>query len=469
MNKAIFILCILSITTLIHLDAFVFNNKVEINGKTAKNYNINVYAAFQHNSKKTQYTKTHNNPELFSVMAGETNNIHIAYEIVPLNRTVTNPSQDTWVKVYGYAGIKTSEGFHPFENMYVEAWDRDGDGTTDLLGTTYTDNTGYFEMEFDNTDGWLGAYGNQDIYLIFYLNTTNAIIVRNGETYRAQMLDDCAEGGFKENADIDTDGKAIGVYLTDANGNGDIDIDNDDENEGILSTGGKVVRYSFEDMPYNRTVSFDANGNFYISDPKPSAAALIVYYIDLSVDFVQDTLSISPSKIKIEFSNEYAYTHYNEINDILYVSGHPSEMDWEDRDPIIKEYAKMILKKYAGIPISISSGNYTWDTHQDEGTAWIEGFATFFQSVFKQYYGYANFTKYNDTLNGVSKYGDADLETQYDEDKSRDDQDIIGAVAGVLWDLYDNVSDDQDGDGIGDSLSFSFQQIWDVVTTYKPQ
>ena len=390
--------------------------------------------------------------------------IHLGYEIVPLDRTVTPPSNSGWVKVYGYIGLKTDEGYFPLDNIYVEAWDRDVD-SEDFLASTRTDASGYFEMEFDNTDGY-GFWGNQDIFLRVFLDSPYAIVMRNGETYVAQMIDDCSEGGVDEN----TDGKAISIYLNDSNMDGQINIDDDNENEGLFASSGKAVRYIIEEIPVNRTLLLDSNGYYYVSDPRPAAAARILWYIKRAVEFVSDVLLFTPNVTYVEFSNDYAYTHYytDGSTRILYVAGHLSEQEWVDMDPIIKEYAKKLLELYAGIDPNLSSGNFTWSEHQDEVTAFVEGLCAFFSSVYKQYYGYANYTQYVDTLNGVPKF-DADLEKQYDDDRSRDDQDVIGAVAGILWDFYDDVDDDQDGDGIGDSgISLSFRQIWDIIVNDKP-
>jgi len=46
-------------------------------------------------------------------------------------------------------------------------------------------------------------------------------------------------------------------------------------------------------------------------------------------------------------------------------------------------------------------------------------------------------------------------------------EDCEGSVAGLLWDIYDSVDDDQDGDGIGDYLSDGIYNIWDVFSNYE--
>ena len=388
-----------------------------------------------------------NNNKL-EVMAGASDRIYLGYEIVPLDRSVSNPTGG-WAKVYGYVGVKDAYGFHPLEDILVEAWDIDGDGTEDPLGSARTDSAGFFEISFDNTDGWLGAYGNQDVFLRMYLDTSYAVIQRSGSTYYVRMYDDHSEV---------PDDTAVSIYLSDEGGQaGQYDIDQ--EYYHVSASSGKSVRYILEETLVVRNVDTDANGNYYVSNPNPAGAALVLWYIQEAVKFMQATVGITPNPITVEFSDQYESMYYDDNANILYVSGVEDYKDWEDMSLVLKEYAKYLLKQYSVLSPSMG---FDWSAHKNQQTAWVEGFGAFFGSAVKQYAGMTSPYIYDDYPNTYN------LETQYDSDYSVNDADICGAVAGILWDLYDTVNDDQAGDGVGDYYSIPFSYIWGVVDNDNP-
>ena len=390
----------------------------------------------------------------FRVMAGGSNKIYVGYEVVSLDRTVTNPSSG-YVKIYGYVGTYVEGAFRPLEGVVVEIWEIDGDGTRDKLGSATTDSSGYFEWTGSSQDGWLGAYGTQDIWLKFFLDTPYAVIQRSGSTYWAEMPDDKDETG---------DGVAVSIYLDDDDGDGlynDEGADGDQGNSGtedklVKASDGWIVRYVLEEGFHARNIiSFPHT----ISNPDPAGAAQILWYIQQAARFMQSAVGITPPKIYVEFSDAYATTRYDVNTGKLYVSGYASGRDWKDMSLVLKEYAKFLLKQYSVLP---ASTGFNWSGHTDQQTAWVEGFGAYFGSAVKKYTGLSSPYIYDDYPNTYN------LETQYDDDNSLDDADVCGAVAGILWDLYDTVNDDQDGDGVGDRYSIPFSYIWNTIDNDNP-
>ncbi|MCR8455394.1 MAG: Ig-like domain-containing protein, partial [Candidatus Korarchaeota archaeon] len=391
--------------------------------------------------------RTDNGQKILSIKAGSSNRIYIGYEIVPLDRSVSNPTGG-WAKVYGYVGVKNGSNFYPLQGVVVEAYDRDGDTTIDFLGSTTTDSSGFFEISFDNTDGWLGLYGNQDVFLKIILDGSFAVIKRSGSTYYAEMEDDKSEV---------PDDTAVSIYLSDSNNNGQYDIDQ--ENYYVAASSGKAVRYILEENLVVRRVVTDSNGNYYVSNPNPAGAALILWYIQQAARYMQQNLGITPPKITVEFSDAYSSTYYDVNSGILYVSGQSAYSDWLDMSLVLKEYARFLLKQYT--TISIPSPDFSWTAHKTAGVAWVEGFGAFFGSVVKVWSGLSR--NYYDRPSW-----NVDPEAQYDSDGIKNDYDIAGAVAGILWDLYDSVNDDQNSDGIGDRYSILISWIWNTVDYDNP-
>ncbi|MBI1923615.1 hypothetical protein HYR99_05140 [Candidatus Poribacteria bacterium] len=100
-------------------------------------------------------------------------------------------------------------------------------------------------------------------------------------------------------------------------------------------------------------------------------------------------------------------------------------------------------------------GSHSWNSHETVETAWIEGWANFYQSPVRNYWGYPNSEKYVESSWLVSLESDAPWPGQNMED-------VEGAVAAILWDIFDSTSD------AGDSISEGMGNIWYVFESYNP-
>lgn len=138
--------------------------------------------------------------------------------------------------------------------------------------------------------------------------------------------------------------------------------------------------------------------------------------------------------------------------------------DTFDRDIILHEYAHFICDQLNFF--EIGTGPHAWNGNSGPFLAAKEGFATFLASVMQSspvnrnyYNNFTQFQLYN-TENG--EYG-SNLATIGSANDSGDQ--VEAAVAGILWDVYDQVNDDYSRwsgtpgvgvpDGIADTLSYS--------------
>ena len=409
------------------------------------------------------------NRKKLSIHAGSSAQIYIGYEVVSYSSPPSDPGSG-YNTIYGIVGtyILTDSGqyvFKPLPFVKVELWDSDTTGD-DLEGTAYTDENGYFQITADTGDE-AGTSG-LDVYLKIFLESPSgsypADIRRSGTVYYAVMPTDVSQDRLF--GDGIPEGEALSVYLD--NDNGDDDYDGGGpgtEDKWVYNQDYQIVRYVLEENHHVRNM--DAIP-YTIPDPDPAGAAMLLWYIYKAYNFAKTNMNISAEdldKVVIEFSDTISSTRYNgdENNPVIYVSGSNTGKDWEDMSLVLKEYAKYLLDKFTDIPVDeVLSNNFAWSAHKSELIAFVEGFGAFFASVVKKYAQLPSPYLYDDYPNIYN------LEQQYNDDGSLGDEDVCGAVAGILWDLYDTTNDDQDGDGIGDSYSIPFSWIWNTIRNNNP-
>jgi Dockerin type I domain len=141
------------------------------------------------------------------------------------------------------------------------------------------------------------------------------------------------------------------------------------------------------------------------------------------------------------------------------------------RGTVLHEYGHCI--NYAARGGSFPPSRYTEnehypDTEADEGWAFCEGWAEFFPCavdnnpllIYGSYYGSLETTTYADGPFGHGDYGDWDGAF------------VEGAVAQVLWDIYDGVNPDDypswDGIAYGDYVSNQFGKFWYIFLNHAP-
>jgi len=159
--------------------------------------------------------------------------------------------------------------------------------------------------------------------------------------------------------------------------------------------------------------------------------------------------------------------HFKESNEIL--------IDGEDDNPhhrfpgiILHEYGHFIADiEWNTKPCDFDEspgGGHDWcDDGQDLKLSWAEGWAHAFASMVLD-----NRLGVSGIVNGQScridvesctacRLGSCCSVNEYGKDNEV-------SVAGILWDLYDNIQDDQNGDGVGDSISnYNF---WEILRSH---
>ena len=133
-----------------------------------------------------------------------------------------------------------------------------------------------------------------------------------------------------------------------------------------------------------------------------------------------------------------------ELFDLGYI-GIESGYEW-DTDVILHEYGHWVMAQlYQGLPITsildygFPDFTHTWNSQEIPKVAWVEGWANFYSVAIR-----------NDRY-----FWFYDLESQWPTGDN-----VEGAIAGILWDIYDSPPNDDDG------LSMGLAPIWDVLKNY---
>ena len=176
--------------------------------------------------------------------------------------------------------------------------------------------------------------------------------------------------------------------------------------------------------------------------------------------FLRAQTGISAPQVKVFFKDWFTPSrsfYYGGIlpDQPLFIRGLHIQDDNQDQwneDVILHEYGHFIMDKYADFwtpfsdlyhDYSTSSGRYPLET------AWLEGWAHFFSAAARHWAGYP-----------PSEYSD----NPQIEDPPNNGDNVEGAIAGVLWDIYDAFNSSEPED----TLELGFDAIWDVLTNYDP-
>jgi len=159
-------------------------------------------------------------------------------------------------------------------------------------------------------------------------------------------------------------------------------------------------------------------------------------------------------------------TNYHPPTDTIHISGEIHNPDQWDDGVILHEYGHFVADKLDTMAWYNVTGEHEWNGTYSPQLAWSEGWAHFFSCAARESPSYRNTFPYD-------IWAEFDLETGTltdDLGKTIDANALGGSceasVAGILWDIFDSVDDDQNNDGVGDDLDYKEDQIWDVVLNY---
>ncbi|MEX2690606.1 MAG: hypothetical protein Q6351_009835 [Candidatus Njordarchaeum guaymaensis] len=333
--------------------------------------------------------------------------------------------------LYGFVATLTYDGMIEYLSGITIQILVHNSGNAFRVGEVSTDRYGYFEYRIEKAV----EKGYTSISLKFVLEN-NHIAVKNGkkDIFFTKM----------DRYTLNVSSGAISIY----------DPDN--------------VTKSLTPSPGAKYVSTSKVVTYLITGPK-KGAAMVFEHLYYASEFMIESVKVNPPKIAaiLGFSSDKPRIYYDVETRRIFINSNPDYADWYDFSVVVHEYGHFIMDVYADLYPPYSICHHAWSAHTDYYTAWIEGWATFFQSVVKDWFGFGSAEYYIDSYIGIAVFN-VSLEREYAPNKKQDFTDVEGAVAGFLWDIYDNVKDDQDNDGFGDDINLSFKAIWDVITKYDP-
>jgi len=154
----------------------------------------------------------------------------------------------------------------------------------------------------------------------------------------------------------------------------------------------------------------------------------------------------------------------------IYFLGPPNtDRDEWDEGVILHEYGHYIMYLFVdpNIPsVDYHGDGHRWDSHEDPVTAYKEGWANYFGAATRRYKGMADPHIYTDN------YGTGTGTINFEEDCSTNAvtdtwNDSESTVTCILWDINDTPNDDQNTDGVGDSIDRGVKRYmrFSAVTT----
>ncbi|MCP8313683.1 MAG: PEGA domain-containing protein [archaeon] len=327
-----------------------------------------------------------------------------SYSSASWSYTASTPGYVT-VTGYFYYYDDNTLSYMPIRYAYVELWDDDTFSSDDFLGSSYTDSSGYSSIgPVSNSDP---EWGTQDVYVIVYADNTAVRVVDGSYTtwsYKTETQSDVPDGIYD-----------IGSWTAPSTDDGAYNI-------------------------YNVII----NGHQYV-DNRPNTDP--------------------PSEVTaVWYPGSTDGTYYNPGTQEIHLLGYASDPDEWDNGIILHEYGHHIANLY-NIDNS-PGGTHTWAGIYSPELAWSEGWAHYFSCVVRGSPSYRDTTsvgwaEYN-LETGIATYSDGSSSNGNSNGDSCE-----ASVAGILWDIYDSADDDQNGDGIGDTLSTSDDLIWDVIHYYS--
>ena len=338
--------------------------------------------------------------------------------------TVATPdasSKETYV--VGTLQWKDDAGVsHPLQRVMVRIYDKEPSGYQ-LLGTVYTDSTGYYSFTFDNPDRLLDfENGGYDIFVRAYAGDSNALVVSNtGSEYYW-------ESELKENVDT----------------------------------------HSTTPLSYTFTPTNDLG-----------RAAQISQAILFARDYAEEMMGETPSDVTIRYPF-YEYDEGNEKRRCFYsrderritITGHFSETGYPNSyaswDAIMHEYGHHIQYEMDIINTQNTTGKENGhvsntnlsDEYEDRDygirLAWAEAWPTVFGTLAQHYY--------SSYLSNINTVCDTNYTSYNGSNFSIESGTVLKgeaceqSVASVLWDIYDSNNDAKD------TIALGHESYWAITT-----
>ena len=300
-------------------------------------------------------------------------------------------------------------GTHPVRFATIQIFDQEAVPPDELVATTQTDNAGFYTVTIDDNDG---DGTGRDIYVV---------VQANGDT--VQVEDFASAGAIWE-----LDSLPALTNVTDNT---------------------------------TQTINLTATNN---AGSTQNVAFEVYEAINYLSRYLTQLGEPMPPKINVRLPNPGGGAYYDYVSIVL-----PST-EVHHWDAMQHEYGHHIQNLYniadnPGGPHSSCSNDCVSQGSKDPGIrmAWAESWPTFFGSMAQNEMGLAAL--------GIPEVGDVNytsgnglnysLETETDGCTNGEGSERV--IMRVLWDLYDNVNDDQD-----QGVALGAQVLWDLVTNNQP-
>lgn len=343
------------------------------------------------------------------------------------------------ISVYGYF---TYDG-KPIKNALVEVKDSDP-GLDDHLEWGYTDENGYYYISgISNDDGWLS--GGNDVFVKCYAYNDAVNVLGNPEWMPDSVMHGCTYS-FRTSVKSDRkDGSSTNMGTKPAPS----DIEGAFSIFDVVTEGHNFVRSIVGSDPPRVNAFwhdyFTPGSSYYM----PSGA--VDYYTldqwwSLLVPFALSGLGIVPTPLPVvtEYMSERAVMksligiHIEDDNAFL-------------PETILHEYGHFVMDTYSEFYPPYTDMHHSYLDHKYPQHAWGEGWAEFFSCAARKWAGYSYLW-----------VGNYNIEENYEG------ADVEGAVAGLLWDLYDSSSFYGEESEDDDNASIPLSTLFDVFEAYKP-
>lgn len=362
----------------------------------------------------------------------------------------SNP--DTYVQGT-FSWIDDNGNTHPLQFNRVELWDKEPIGET-LIAYTYTDEKGFYRFEFNNADNFIELEnGGYDVFVRLLPMGENTRVYRgNGSSYQEDL-------GFYENIPTGTTHNISKEY----NVKGDSFSQALQVSQAAIfaskyvkEMNGKNIASASIRYPHNESSTgcfySGSNKTIYIRNHEESQTLKSYASWDVIMHeyghHVQSAFSIENSPGYYHVLGWRMGDHYKH-----HISGFPNSATNFERSCTECASAKGKVKE-------------SDCKLQGNRLAWGEGWPTYFAVVAQQYFsekltnintvGDSKYTAYNGP-----DYSLTDGENEEEHFRNGDDCEVT--VQSILYEMYDNSSDDI----ARDSLALGHKVMWDMTTGSK--
>ncbi len=240
-------------------------------------------------------------------------------------------------------------------------------------------------------------------------------------------------------------------------------IETDDDGWVRVADGSKSITPTFHWYTQQFTASSQTDIEYRITDQTRGAWAV---YSDLrdGGSWLKDRTGWERSQVTVVWpEGDWPHSHGHEIH-------MPADEFFQDaiwrRDITLHEYAHCVHFELRGgsFPDGDGPDPHYIDSESSTGFAFTEGWAQFFERAVDGDPLRSDGTSLESTVFADSPYGHGDS-------GDMDGAIVEGAVANVLWDLFDGIdaADRPSGSARGDFVDNEFSTLWNIMYDYQPE